>query len=402
MGESGRQVHDRENRRVLVAVPLLAVAVGAIAATRWRARPALAVVVGAVAVGTALLVRHRARTRRPRRSNGEASPNPCLSPQSVESSTPISDDSDTVDAERRMLLKALGFGLLGASPILIAPGFAERVVRNTITGDGLLGERAAGELTRGPALGRQGRIRQWSMIVDLRYCDGCQSQGTPPQCSLACIEGHLAPEPMEWIEVYESGLEGGGTQFIPTPCQQCQNPPCVNVCPVGATFSTPEGTVLIDQGRCIGCRICMAACPYDRRFFVWGDPPVPPEAHLAHYSPETQVPARRGTVMKCDFCPDMARAGTLPFCVQACPNDAIYYGDLEEDIATNGKGIVRASRFLSENSAYRLQEHLGTQPRVYYIPGHGESVGRDPYDAGRQATRWPWMERAEGSTTWSR
>src|SRR3972149_4158157 len=89
-------------------------------------------------------------------------------------------------------------------------------------------------------------------------------------------------------------LPGGGTQFIPTPCQQCQNPPCVNVCPVAATFSTPEGTVLIEQDRCIGCRICMAACPYERRFFNWGKAPVPPQAQLARYSAEHQVPAKRG------------------------------------------------------------------------------------------------------------
>jgi molybdopterin-containing oxidoreductase family iron-sulfur binding subunit len=253
-----------------------------------------------------------------------------------------------------------------------------------------------------PARTKDGRIRQWTMIIDLRYCDGCQSEGKPPQCTRACIEGHFAPEPMEWIQVFEGELPGGGSQFIPTPCQQCQNPPCVNVCPVGATFSTPEGTVLIDQNRCIGCRICMAACPYDRRFFNWGTAPVPPESLLADYSPEHQVPMKKGTVTKCDFCPDMARTGTLPYCVQACPNRAIYYGDLEEDIATNGKEIVVASRFLSENQAYHLKEDMGTKPRVYYIPGHGEAVGRDSFSEGRQPTEWPWIERVKGAKTWGR
>jgi molybdopterin-containing oxidoreductase family iron-sulfur binding subunit len=251
-----------------------------------------------------------------------------------------------------------------------------------------------------PSISRPG-VRQ-AMVLDLRSCDGCQSQGTPPQCTLACIEGHLAPEPMEWIQVFENELAGGGTQFMPTPCMQCQNPPCVNVCPVGATFSTPEGVVLIDQDRCIGCRICMAACPYDRRFFNWSDPPVPPEALLADYSPDHQVPASKGTVMKCDMCPDMARAGTLPYCAQACPNDAIYYGDLEEDIATNGREIIALSRYLSDNDAFVLKEHLGTKPRVYYIPGHGEAVGRDPYTEGREPTEWPWVRRVEGTTPWTR
>ncbi len=174
------------------------------------------------------------------------------------------------------------------------------------------------------------------------------------------------------------------------------------MCPVGATFSTPEGVVLIDQERCIGCRICMAACPYDRRFFNWADPPIPPEALLADYSADHQVPATKGTVMKCDMCPDLARAGTLPYCVQACPNHAIYYGDLEEDIATNGRELVSVSRFLSENQAYVLKEHLGTKPRVHYVPGHGEAVGRDAFEEGRMPTEWPWVRRVEGTTPWSR
>jgi molybdopterin-containing oxidoreductase family iron-sulfur binding subunit len=246
------------------------------------------------------------------------------------------------------------------------------------------------------------RLRRWAMVIDLRYCDGCQSVGKPPQCTEACIQGHFAPQPMEWIQVYEPSLPGGGTQFVPTPCQQCQNAPCVNVCPVGATFSTPEGVVLIDQNRCIGCRLCMEACPYDRRFFNWGDAPVPPEAKWLQYDAMRQTPPQRGTVMKCDFCPDMASAGKLPYCSQACPNHAIYYGDLEEDLATNGKDVVKLSRLLSEDSTYRLKENLGTQPRVYYIPGHGELVGRDAYDTGRLPTEWPWQETQEGSQTWTR
>ena len=199
---------------------------------------------------------------------------------------------------RRHVLRLLGLGALSVAPLPVLPTLL----------------RAAVDIDEPPrpqadaARTADGRIRQWTMIIDLRSCDGCQSVDKPPQCTAACIEGHFAPEPMEWIEIFEGELPGGGTQFIPTPCQHCQNPPCVNVCPVAATFSTPEGTVLIDQDRCIGCRICMAACPYDRRFFNWGNAPVPPESLLADYSPEHQIPVRKGTVMKCDFCPDMTRA----------------------------------------------------------------------------------------------
>jgi len=296
---------------------------------------------------------------------------------------------------RRRFLRVLGLGALSIVPLPVV----SELIREGGVAD-VQAEPAHGQ--GAPARTRDGRVRQWTMIVDLRACDGCQSIGQPPRCTAACIEGHFAPEPMEWMQVFEADLPGGGTQFIPTPCQQCQNPPCVNVCPVGATFSTPEGTVLIDQERCIGCRICMAACPYDRRFFNWGNAPVPPEALLADYSPEHQVPAKKGTVMKCDFCPDMARTGTLPYCIQGCPQRAIYYGDLEEDIATNGREVVSASRLLSENGAYRLKEDLGTEPRVHYIPGHGEAAGRDAFSPGREPTVWPWIERAEGAVTWRR
>ena len=324
---------------------------------------------------------------------GELSPGQIVPPERA--ATPESSPRPwAATIPRRRLLRMLGLGALSVAPMSVLPELLRTV------GPGRPVEPVEG--SRKPATTRDGRIRQWTMIIDLRSCDGCQSVGGPPRCTAACIEGHLAPEPMEWIEVYEQELAGDGTRFVPTPCQQCQNPPCVNVCPVGATFSTPEGTVLIDQDRCIGCRICMAACPYDRRFFNWGEPPIPPAALLADYSAEHQVPARKGTVMKCDLCPDMARAGTLPYCVQGCPNDAVYYGDLEEDIATNGRVVVAASRFLAENDAFRQREELGTKPRVYYIPGHGEAVGRDVLSPGRAPTEWPWTEIVDGGVTWQR
>jgi molybdopterin-containing oxidoreductase family membrane subunit len=289
---------------------------------------------------------------------------------------------------RRKTLKILGGVGLSA---IIAPGLLLQLGKK-------LGNAGISRVNAVTGL----RLRRWAMAIDLRYCDGCQSASKPPQCTEACIQGHFAPQPMEWIQVYEPALPGGGTQFVPTPCQQCQHAPCVNVCPVGATFATPEGVVLIDQDRCIGCRLCMEACPYDRRFFNWGQPPLPPEAVFMEYDPIHQTPAQVGTVMKCDFCPDLARAGRLPYCAQACPNHAIYYGDLEEDLATNGAAVVKLSRLLSEDSTYRLKENLGTMPRVYYIPGHGELVGRDAYKTGRLPTQWPWQDKLKGSQTWTR
>ncbi len=289
-------------------------------------------------------------------------------------------------ASRRQLLK-----IMGAS---VAAGIAAPILPKIPNFGGESSPQIADEEPK--------RLRRWGMAIDLRKCDGCQSIGKPPQCTQGCIEGHFAPEPMQWIQVFEYELAGGGTQFVPVPCQSCQNPPCVAVCPVGATWSTPEGPVLIDQERCIGCRSCMAACPYDRRFFNWGDPPVPPESMFVEYHPERQTPLRKGVTSKCDFCGDMARSGRLPYCAQGCPNDAIYYGDFEEDLATNGSEVVKFSEFLSENHAYRLKEGLNTKPRVYYIPGHGEEVGRDPHTEGRLPVEWLWEQRAKGAKTWTR
>lgn len=289
-------------------------------------------------------------------------------------------------ASRRRLLKLMGAAGATAFAAPLLPTFVAKARASSPEAD-----------EEKPA-----RLRRWAMVIDLRRCDGCQSQGTPPKCTQGCIEGHFVPEPMQWIQVFEYEMPGGGTQFVPVPCQMCQSPPCVNVCPVGATWSTPEGPVLIDQERCIGCRMCMAACPYDRRFFTWGNPPIPPEALLSDYHSERQSPLPRGVVSKCDNCPAMARSGRLPYCAQSCPQHAIYYGDFEEDLATNGEEVVQLSIHLTKNQAYRLKNELNTKPRVYYIPGYGQEVGRNPFEKGRLPTVWPWVNRVKGSKTWNR
>ena len=235
------------------------------------------------------------------------------------------------------------------------------------------------------------KLRAWCMVIDLKRCDGCTGLDLAPQCTQACILDHYVPKGQQWIQVFKQELPGGGSYFQPTPCMHCENAPCVNVCPVAATYQTKEGIVLIDQRRCIGCRMCLAACPFQRRFFNWGKPDQPPEAASIPYSPERQVPAIRGTAMKCDFCPDLLHEGKPPACVTACPRKVLFMGDVAEDIASNGKEVVKLSRFLAENDACRLKEDLGTQPRVFYLPGHGQDFGRradDPRD--RLPTTWTW------------
>jgi molybdopterin-containing oxidoreductase family iron-sulfur binding subunit len=213
---------------------------------------------------------------------------------------------------------------------------------------------------------------QWVMVFDLRRCDGCE------RCTEACVEMHGLPEDQPWIKVLKLHDAAGQTYYMPRPCMQCERPPCVRVCPVKATFRAADGVTLVDQDRCIGCRMCMAACPYDARTFTWTEPPPPPPDAEAPTdaetprSPEFPVPQQLGTAGKCVLCVHDLRSGRLPACVRRCHNDAIYVGDLNADVALNGKETVRLSTLLKDNDAFRLREELGTRPRVFYIPGHGQ------------------------------
>lgn len=204
--------------------------------------------------------------------------------------------------------------------------------------------------------------RKWIMVIDLAKCEGCKS------CTVECNRMHHTPLDREWIRVFRmQDSERTAPYFFPKPCFHCDNPPCTKVCPVGATFKRQDGVVLIDNERCIGCRFCMAACPYSTRFFNWGRPEHPPGEGA--YSAETGFPRRVGTVEKCDFCPDMAKQGTLPACVTGCLKGAIYYGDENEDAVTNSDGLtLQLSKLLEDQAGYRYMEELGTEPRVYYLP----------------------------------
>lgn len=243
------------------------------------------------------------------------------------------------------------------------------------------------------------RQRQWMMVFDLRKCEGCVTQGKAPQCMEGCNREHFVPEGQTWIKVFEMEGPAGHTFFMPRPCMQCENAPCLNVCPVGATYRNDEGIILVNHDRCIGCRMCMAACPYSARYFNWGEPENPPGATFANYSPEYPVPHRKGTVEKCMLCSHRTKDGKLPACVEACPMNAIFLGDLVEDVATNGKDVVKLSAFLSQNNASRLQEDLGTRPRVWYIPGHGQEFGHTIGDTRKPMKARTWQEQGPGHTT---
>lgn len=231
--------------------------------------------------------------------------------------------------------------------------------------------------------------RRWVMVIDLALCDGCG------KCAEACAKMHFLPGDREWLRIYQMREDSDAAPYwFPRPCFHCDDPPCARVCPVGATFKRDDGIVLIDNERCIGCRFCLAACPYSARTFNWGRPSNPPAAVARGYSPEWGYPRRVGTAEKCDFCPDRLREGKLPHCATECDMGAVWVGDENEDAVTNSKGdTVRFSQLLRDRGGYRHLEELGTKPRVYYLPPVNRRFPApgEPGAKGRRA-----LHRAEG------
>jgi molybdopterin-containing oxidoreductase family iron-sulfur binding subunit len=192
---------------------------------------------------------------------------------------------------------------------------------------------------------------------------------------------HNVPPDAEWLKVFyrkDNPLEEG--YYFPRPCMQCQNPPCVNVCPVGAALHRPhstdgtkegDGLVLIDYNRCIGCRACMAGCPYQVRYFNWSQYD---ETHFntdlyKYHSPMYSTFHIKGVMEKCDFCSHMAYQGKLSACTAACPKGAIYYGNHKENAMTNSKNeTINVKETISKRSGFRFKEEYNTRPRVYYLP----------------------------------
>jgi tetrathionate reductase subunit B len=224
----------------------------------------------------------------------------------------------------------------------------------------LLGLRisAVEALAAEPAGAYNARDHYYGMGIDVSKCIGCG------RCADACKNENDVPrEPYyfrTWVERYVIGADGetdvdspnggiGGftsktpdkeilrTFFVPKLCNQCTDPPCVQVCPVGATFATEDGVVLVDNDYCIGCRYCIQACPYGARFL---DP-------------------RTKTANKCTFCYHRVVKGLLPACVEVCPTGARVFGDLRQ----RNSPLARFTRF---NKIMTLKPHLNTKPKVFY------------------------------------
>ena len=210
--------------------------------------------------------------------------------------------------------------------------------------------------------------RRWVMVIDLRHCVGCHA------CTIACIAENKLPPGVVYRPVIEEEIgkyPHVARRFLPRPCLQCDNPPCVPVCPVHATWKRPDGIVVIDYEACIGCRYCITACPYGARSFDWGENYTDGTPHIAEYerapSPEygrqwerkgTRSPI--GNARKCHFCLHRIERGLLPQCVTTCIGRATYFGD-----ANDPESLV--SELIAQPNVMRLKEELGTEPRVYYL-----------------------------------
>jgi Fe-S-cluster-containing dehydrogenase component len=159
---------------------------------------------------------------------------------------------------------------------------------------------------------------------------------------------------------FEHGVPAEGHFYLGTQCFQCGNPPCVKVCPVGATWQEPDGIVVIDYDWCIGCRYCMAACPYWARRFNWAEPEVPAgEVNpVQHYLGNRA--RKQGVVEKCTFCIQRTRQGRLPACAEACPTGARVFGNLLDP-----ESEIRW--VLANKKVFRLKEDLKTEPHFWYF-----------------------------------
>jgi len=221
--------------------------------------------------------------------------------------------------------------------------------------------------------------RRWVMVIDLRKCVGCSA------CTISCIAENKLPPGVVYRPVLEEEL---GTypnvtrRFLPRPCMQCDEPPCVPVCPVNATYKDENGVVVIDYNQCIGCRYCITACPYAARTFDFGatysestaqaeglivgqalSDDYERAANFEYGKPWPRIRREAspiGNVRKCHFCLHRLAEGMLPACTTTCIGRATYFGD-----ANDPESLV--AELVGRPNVMRLKEDLGTQPRVYYL-----------------------------------
>lgn len=217
------------------------------------------------------------------------------------------------------------------------------------------------------------------MVIDLDRCIGCRS------CAVACKSHNAQPPGTWWNRVFTPGAsfhqaavgKDGALQmeYLPVSCQMCDNPACQKVCPSGATYTDERGVVLIDYERCIGCRYCIAACPYGVRQYNWEDPKKAKERVGYEKGYDYGFPADFrdkdgrlvftpnrpiGVAEKCTFCAQYTSKGEEPACVRGCPGKVRIFGDLDDPNS-------EVSKLIKKRQPVRLKEELGTSPKVFYL-----------------------------------
>lgn len=239
-------------------------------------------------------------------------------------------------------------------------------------------------------------MARYGMVIDLERCYGCRA------CMEACKVENNTPQGLFWMRVFrleEGEYPGTKVSYLPRPCQHCDNPPCVKVCPVEARYKRLDGLVVTDWERCIGCRYCAIACPYgvnqynakkpEQNFYLdWQQSEVQSATKGAvppYDNPsldERASDGRRtaggghllGVMEKCTFCVQRVEQGLNPACVANCPAVALHFGDLDDPNS-------EVSKLLATKHAFRLKEELNTRPKVYYIGGEAPSLGARQFEA---------------------
>ncbi|MDY7077383.1 MAG: 4Fe-4S dicluster domain-containing protein [Chloroflexota bacterium] len=204
-------------------------------------------------------------------------------------------------------------------------------------------------------------MAHWGMVIDLRKCIGCKA------CTIVCKRTNKVPTDC-WRWIVDCGLSEPPERqrtFLPMSCMHCDEPPCMAVCPTGATYQRHDGVVDVYHELCVGCGYCIVACPYRARSIVFHQKPGVADHDLDHTE-------HLGVATKCNFCLPLVDAGltqglqpgldpdATPACVLSCSANALHFGDLDDPDS-------EVSRLIRENKTARLQEELETEPSVYYI-----------------------------------
>ncbi|MDR2574235.1 MAG: 4Fe-4S dicluster domain-containing protein [Desulfovibrio sp.] len=262
-----------------------------------------------------------------------------------------------MNKSRRSFLKVAGFSVFALSSGIVA----QAAVPGTANAKLAPGSYAKGDAAL--------RARRWAMVIDTRKFAGPRDYEPLME---ACRQEHNVPSIPDarnikwfWLDSYEHTFPDDMNAHLDTKtreaaypllCNHCSNPPCVRVCPTQATYKMEDGIVAMDYHRCIGCRFCMAGCPYGARSFNFKDP----RGFLPNPVPNPSFPTRMiGVVEKCTFCAERLAMGKMPACVEASEG-RILFGDLED-------ADSKVRRALAANFSIRRKPSLGTQPGVYYL-----------------------------------